>query len=175
MPRSKASKSVRRASPSAETRSVPSASTPAEATSARSASTSAEATSARSASAEIKATPGSSASPPDKATAVGSMSSKDQEMICKLVADLISVGSNPPIETGTKNTWDPRELAKWYGRCAWLSALLSAALGDSNVWKSILTGWDSTKPADGEFHTVMLGTLDAIQHCIGCPQEPLAQ
>jgi hypothetical protein len=82
---------------------------------------------------------------------------------------LIKIGNNPPIETGTENTWDPRALANWYGRCAWLSALLSAALADANVWKSSLTSWDSTKGDDERFHTAMLGTLDAIQQCLGCP------
>jgi hypothetical protein len=50
-----------------------------------------------------------------------------------------------------------------------LSALLSAALGDANVWKSMLTGWDSTKGDDERLHTAMLGTLDAIQQSTGCP------
>jgi hypothetical protein len=98
---------------------------------------------------------------------LGGISSQDKAKICALVADLIAVGDDPPVVPGS-TMWDPRQLAKWYARCAGLSALLSAAIGDSNVWKPILTGWDPSKRDDRQFHAAMLGTLDAIQEFIGC-------
>lgn len=102
----------------------------------------------------------------DKATSVGSIGSDDKARICALLADLIKIGADPPVTTG--NMWDSRQLAKWYARCAGLSAWLSASLGEANVWKSTLTSGDATKLNDRQFHTAMLGTLDAIQEFVEC-------
>jgi len=92
----------------------------------------------------------------------GGPSPQDKAKICKLAADLISEGENPPVMLGSK-MWDPRKLAKWYGMCGLLSGMLSTALGDSNSWKTVLTSWDPTKGDDPAFHDAMLGTLDSIK------------
>jgi len=170
------------ASPPVKARSAGTAGHPVEAASVGGASPPVEATSVGGVSPQGKATsiggptppdkpgPTGGASPPDKTNLVGAMTLQDKRRICELLAELISVGSNPPQDSSTKKpTWDRGKLAEWYGECAWLSALLSAALGDANVWKSMLTSWDSAKPPDGYIHTDMLGTLRAIRRLVGCP------
>jgi hypothetical protein len=122
------------------------------------------------------AAPGGAASPSAKGradaapsvgtvTASGGLSPQAKTAISNLLAQLIKEGENPPTMIGS-TMWDLRSLARWYGLCGALSSLLSNALGDSNVWKTMLTSWDSTKADDHNFHMMMLGTLDAIKFAI---------
>jgi len=94
-------------------------------------------------------------------------SAQNVTQICGRIAVLIQQGNSLPTVPGS-TMWDPTALAKWYASCAGLCALLTAAIGDSNVWKSTLTSWDPTK-SDPATHTAMLGTLEAIQQYLGCP------
>src|SRR5271157_131843 len=122
------------------------------------------------ASSRDRTTSASGANPQDRAASVFSLSPQDKARICPLIVSLIRVGNNPPVITGS-TMWIPKELAKWYADCAGLSALLSAALGDSNVWHSTLTGGDSMKD-DPQFQHKVLGTLESIQQFLECSNQP---
>jgi hypothetical protein len=88
----------------------------------------------------------------------------DLKKATALVKALIAEGKAPPTLAGS-NMWDPWALAKWYGGCRTLSALL----GKGNAWESLLCSWDSSKGDDRAFHIAMLGTLEAIAQYLATP------